>query len=225
MTQTVNSRPKRRWKKPVWWGVGLALIAIGAGYLTLPYVSAIGAPAALLKTGDAAEATFNGSDGKTHKLSDYRGKILVLEWTSPVCEFTIRHYQSGAMHALQDYGASKQANWIPVRTSMPGEFGYLDAGGLQALLSERKISSPYMIMDEAGTIGRMFGASSTPSAAVIDAEGRLAYMGAIDDNPWGEGTSGLNFVRQALDELSAGKTVSVPFKQSYGCTIEYPPGH
>jgi hypothetical protein len=222
MTDATTSKLKSRWKRIV--GAGLALVAVAtvAGYFTLPYVSRIGAPAAQLKPGDMAEASFTGSDGVSHKLSDYHGTTLVLEWTSPVCEFTLKHYQSGAMHALQDYAATKQASWLPVHTSPPGDFGSLDAAGSQALLKDRNIASPYMIMDDNGTLGRLFGASSTPSAAIIDATGKLAYMGAIDNNPWGDGTSGLNYIRQALDELAAGKPVSVPATQSYGCGIDYP---
>jgi hypothetical protein len=222
MTLATDKKPKSRFRRAI--GIGLAVVAlsIAVGYFTLPYISLIGAPVAQLNTGDLADASFNGSDGKAHKLSDYRGKVLVLEWTSPVCEFTIRHYVSGAMHALQEYGAGKQAAWIPVNTVGPGSVGHLDAAGLQALLAARKISSPYIAMDEAGVLGHLFGAHATPSAAVIDVNGKLAYMGAIDDNPWGDGTKGKNFVREALDELAAGKSVSVPFRRSYGCSIKYP---
>jgi hypothetical protein len=126
------------------------------------------------------------------------------------------------MHALQEYGASKQAAWIPVSTVGPGSIGHLDTTGLQALLTARKISSHFIVMDEQGVLGHLFGAHATPSAAVIDVNGKLAYMGAIDDNPWGDGTTGKNFVRQALDELAAGNAVSVPFRRSYGCSIKYP---
>jgi hypothetical protein len=222
MSNSAPSKPRRRWTTFVGIGAAGLLVIVSGGYFALPYVSAIGAPSAQLKSGDIVDATFEGSDGATHAMSDYRGKILVLEWTSPVCEFTIKHYESGAMHALQDYGVSKGANWLPVRTSPPGDYGHLDAAGLQALLTERKIASPYIIMDDTGTFGKLFGASTTPSAAVIDANGKLAYMGAIDNSPWGNGTSGLNYVRQALDELTAGKPVSVPSTQSYGCGIDYP---
>lgn len=217
-----GSRPKSRWKRIV--SIGLVILAslVGVGYFTLPYISIIGAPVAQLSTGQLAEAIFKGSDGAAHKLSDYRGKVLVLEWTSPVCEFTIRHYASGAMHALQEYGASKEAAWIPVSTVGPGSVGYLDAARLHVLLAARKIGSPYIAMDEQGLLGHMFGAHATPSVAIIDVNGKLAYMGAIDDSPWGDGTNGTNFVRQALDELAAGKAVSMPFKRSYGCSIKYP---
>ncbi len=222
MTHPTAIKPKSQLKRLVIIGLLIGAATIGAGYFALPYISVIGAPVSMLNTGDLADANFTGSDGKAHKLSDYRGKILVLEWTSPVCEFTMRHYESGAMHALQEYGAAKQAAWVPVSTAGPGTIGHLDAAGLQALLSARKINGPYIAMDEQGVLGRLFGAHATPSAAIIDASGKLAYRGAIDDNPWGDGTTGINYVRQALDELTAGKPVSVPFKRSYGCGIKYP---
>jgi AhpC/TSA family len=215
-------KPGRSWKRILGWGVGLVAIASVVGYFTLPYISIVGAPQAQLATGDVVEASFKSSDGQTHKLSDYRGKITVLEWTSPICEFTIRHYESGGMKAEQEYGSSKTVNWFPISTTAPQSESYRDAAGLQALLAARKIASPYIIMDEDGKIGRMFGAHATPSAAVIDASGKLAYMGAFDDQPWGDGTTGTNFVRAALDDLSAGIPVKVPFTRSYGCSIKYP---
>lgn len=213
---------KSRWKRLLVISVLLLGGAGILGYFTLPYVSLIGAPTAELSAGAEVNGGFRGSDGKSHQFSDYRGKVLVLEWTSPICEFTIRHYASGAMHALQEYGAAKQAAWIPVNTAAPNGISYLDAAGAQALLASRKIGSPFIAMDETGELGRMFGAHATPSVAIIDAQGKLAYIGAIDNQPWGDGTTGTNYVRQALDELSAGKPVTVSFTRSYGCGIKYP---
>jgi hypothetical protein len=213
---------KRGWKRILFLGIGVALAASLAGYFTLPYLSLIGAPVAELGTGDIAEASFMASDGKSHQFSEYRGRVLVLEWTSPVCEFTIRHYESGAMQALQEYAAGKKASWIPITTAAPGSASYIDAAGLQKLLADRKISSPFIAMDETGLIGHMFGAHATPSVAIIDATGKLAYMGAIDDQPWGDGSTGINHVRAALDELATGKPVTVSFTRSYGCSIKYP---
>jgi hypothetical protein len=215
-------KPKKRgWKRIAPWSLGVALAAGIVGYFTLPYLSLIGAPVAELGTGDVVDASFVASDGKTHQISEYRGKVLILEWTSPICEFTVRHYESGGMHALQEYAAGKQANWLPITTAAPGSVSYLDAAGLQKLLVDRKIYSPFIAMDETGSIGQMFGAHATPSAAVIDASGKLAYMGAIDDQPWGDGTTGVNHIRAALDELASGKPVSVSFTRSYGCSIKY----
>jgi hypothetical protein len=218
----LKPKPIRSWRRIFGWGLGLVSIASVVGYFTLPYISVVGAPQAQLAMGDVVEASFKSSDGQAHKLSDYRGKITVLEWTSPICEFTIRHYDSGGMKAEQDYGKSKNVSWIPIATATPKNESYLDAAGLQALLQSRKITSPYIIMDEDGRIGSMFGAHATPSAAIIDANGKLAYMGAFDNQPWGDGTTGIKYVRAALDELSAGKPVTVPFTLSYGCSIKYP---
>jgi AhpC/TSA family len=218
----LSPKSNRPWRRILIWGLALVAVATALGYFALPYISVIGAPVAKLETGDLADASFKSSDGQTHKLSDYRGKITVLEWTSPICEFTIRHYDSGGMRAEQDYGASKNVNWIPITTATPQSEGYRDAAGLQALLTARKTASPYMIMDEDGKLGRMFGAHATPSAAVIDATGKLAYIGAFDNQPWGDGKTGTKYVRAAIDELAAGNSVTVPFTRAYGCSIKYP---
>jgi hypothetical protein len=215
-------RPVSRRRRILLWGLASLVLASGVGYFTLPYISVIGAPVAILTIGDMADASFKSSDGQTHSFSEYRGKIVVLEWTSPICEFTIRHYDSGGMKTEQDYGASKHVVWIPVNTALPNSPSYRDSAGLQDLLADRKISSPFVIMDEDGKLGKLFGAHATPSAAVIDATGKLAYLGAFDDKPWGDGTEGFKYVRTALDELSAGKKVTIDFTRSYGCSIKYP---
>jgi hypothetical protein len=217
-------RPFSRWTYISIVGLGLLMATGGIGYFTLPYISAIGAPRAALHTGDLAEARFKSSDGQSHTLAEYRGKIVVLEWTSPICEFTIRHYASGGMKSEQDYAASKNVVWLPVNTATPDNQSYRDATDLTALMANRKITSAFVIMDEDGRLGKEFGAHATPSAAVIDATGKLAYFGAFDDQPWGDGTTGKKYVRDAINDLIAGKSVTVPFTRSYGCSIRYPKG-
>jgi Domain of unknown function (DUF6436) len=200
-----------------------AFLALAAAlvYFGSPYISAIGAPAPVAKIGDVVDADISGSDGSAHKLSEYRGRIVVLEWTNPLCEFTSPRYKSGAMQAMQTEYTAANVAWIPISSTVQGGSGYMDAAQAEVLRAERKIATPFIALDASGAVGRQFGAYATPSAAIVDAAGRLAYLGAIDDNPWGDGTAGNNYVRAALTDLQAGKPVATPQTRAYGCGIQY----
>jgi peroxiredoxin len=155
-------------------------------------------------------------DGRTVKLSDFTGKIVVLEWLNPECPFVRRHAEAGTMHELARRYREKGVVWLGVNTSKSS-----DAAANRAWALKNKLDYP--ILDDASSaIGRAYGAKATPHMFVIDAGGRLAYAGAIDDDRDGEkGEKRVNYVEQALDELLAGRAVSVPETAAYGCPVKY----
>ncbi len=203
------------------WAAIVFLALAGAGLYFSPYISGVGAISPIANIGDVVDAKFQGSDGKAHTLAEYRGKVVVLEWTNPVCEFTSPRYASGAMQAMQRQAISGGVIWVVVSSTAPGGSGYMDLSAAQALVAERNIASNYIVLDEDGALGHQFGAFATPSAAVIDAKGKFSYAGAIDDNPWGDGTKGNNYVKAALSDLASDKPVQTPHTRSYGCGIKY----
>jgi hypothetical protein len=125
------------------------------------------------------------------------------------------------MQKLQQEAIAAGVVWIPVSSTAEGAAGFVDAAGAKALMAERKMGGDYMALDADGALGHMFGAHATPSAAIIGKDGNLAYAGAIDDQPWGDGTSGDNHVRAALADLAAGTPVRTPQARAYGCGIKY----
>jgi peroxiredoxin len=174
---------------------------------------AVGAPAPLFSA--------KGADGQQHRLSDYAGKLVVLEWTSPVCPFTALKYQSGAMQALQKYAASQRVVWLSIDTAAPDRAGYLTAAAARARIAETQAHVSAFLFDPDGRIGRSFGAKTTPSFFVIDRNGKLAYEGAMNDDIYDNRPDGADHVRAALDDLLAGRPVKVPQTQPQGCAIEY----
>jgi hypothetical protein len=214
---------KRGWR--TYTACALVVVALlgGVGYFTLPYISSIGAIAPTVAIGAPVDAKFAGSDGSSRALSEFSGKVVVLEWTNPACEFTARHYASGAMQKLQREAIAGGAIWVPVSSTAKGQSGYVDAAAAKALMAERKMGGAFLALDDGGLLGRLFGANATPSAVIIGKDGRLAYAGAIDDAPWGDGTTGSNHVRDALADLAAGRPVRTPFARAYGCGIKYGP--
>jgi glutathione peroxidase-family protein len=162
-----------------------------------------------------------GADGRQHRLSDYAGKLVVLEWTSPVCPFTAMKYQSGAMQALQNYAASHRIVWLSIDTAAPGRAGYLTAAAARARIAQTNANVTAFLFDVDGSIGRSFGAKTTPSFFIVDRDGKLAYEGAMNDDIFDNSGTGRDYIRSALEELVAGRPVNVPETQPQGCAIEY----
>jgi peroxiredoxin len=162
-----------------------------------------------------------GADGKLHRLSDYAGHIVVLEWTSPACPFTAVKYTNGTMQALQRFAAERHAVWLSIDTAAPGRQGYLTATAARSRITATHAAISGFLFDHSGVIARSFGAKTTPSFFIIGRDGRLVYEGAMDDENSTAGTDVKQYVRDALDEVAAGRPVATPETAQFGCAIEY----
>lgn len=169
----------------------------------------------------APDFSASGADGQTHRLADYAGKVVVLEWTSPVCPFTAAKYKSGAMQALQRYAAAHQMVWLSIDTAATNRLGYLTATAARSRVAKTHATITAFLFDPDGHIGRLYGARVTPSFFIIDRDGRLVYQGDMDDAGLGEPATGRNFVRSALEAIARGQQVSESETQPHGCAIEY----
>ncbi|MDX1974866.1 MAG: redoxin domain-containing protein [Rickettsiales bacterium] len=188
--------------------------------IVLAFSSAQAAP----EIGKAAP-DFTGTDytGKAVKLSDYKDQIVVLEWTNQHCPFVVKQYGSGNMQKLQKAAADKKLVWITINSSAAGKQGYLDSTTAQATFAKQPILAKHYLLDSDGTIGKLYGAKTTPHMFIIN-KGTLAYMGAIDSvaspDP-ADIAKATNYVTAALDEITAGKNVTTPVTQPYGCAVKY----
>lgn len=168
---------------------------------------------------------FTGTDinGKTVKLSDYKGKIVVVESYNSDCPFCHNHYASGAMQELQKDLAAKGAVWLLVDSVNTKNFSYRTPEQARKEFADEKIAATAWIDDHTGDIGHRYGMKTTPHCFVIATDGTLVYDGAIDDRPqpFGDPRTAKNYVRAAVDELLAGKPVSVAQTKPYGCGVHY----
>ncbi len=174
--------------------------------------------------GEAAPA-FSGTytAGETHSLADFRGSTVVLEWTNHECPYTMKHYETGAMQALQQEATDDGVVWLSIISSAPGTQGYVEATEADQLTESRGAHPSAVILDPQGTIGRAYDARTTPHMYIIDPGGTLVYMGAIDDDPSARGNpaEANNHVSAALQEMADGKPVSVASTRPYGCSVKY----
>jgi AhpC/TSA family len=172
----------------------------------------------------APDFTATDSTGKTHKLSDYAGRYVVLEWTNSGCPYTRKHYTSGNMQNLQREWTAKGVIWLTVASSAPGEEGYMTAAQENNYLKQANAAPTAALLDPSGDLGHLYNAKTTPDMYVISPQGVLIYEGAIDDRPGtdpSEIRGAKNYVSQALGEALAGKAVSMPTSRSYGCSVKY----
>jgi peroxiredoxin len=181
-----------------------------------------------VRVGDSApDFTGAGSNGQTHKLSDYRGKFVVLEWTNNGCPYTQKHYNSGNMQALQKEWTAKGVVWLTILSSAPGEQGYMTAAEENTYIGKVHADPTAAILDPKGEIGREYSARTTPDMFVIDPSGKLIYAGAIDDHPTSDPEdikASKNYVSEALSEAMAGKPVATSSTRPYGCNVKYASG-
>ena len=207
-------------------GVGLAGAAFAAPYL----FGRLGARPAHAAPGiGTAAPEFTGTDsyGRAHSLADYRGRVVVLEWTNHDCPYVEKHYGTENMQTLQREASAAGHAWFSIVSSAPGLQGHVEPDQANALTANRDAAPSAVILDPSGTIGRLYGARTTPHMYVIDPAGMLVYMGGIDDRPtarWSDVDGADNHVRAALADLAAGRPVATPVTQAYGCSVKYGSG-
>lgn len=162
--------------------------------------------------------TLQDQDGKPVSLSDYSGKVVVLEWFNNECPFVQKHYKTGSMNATASKYAEKGVVWLAVNTTKDKT-----NADNKKIAGEWNINRP-ILNDSTGDVGHLYNASSTPDMFIIDKEGKLAYSGAIDSikSPDTDDLAkATNYVAKALDEVLDGKPVSTPETKSYGCSVKY----
>jgi peroxiredoxin len=192
--------------------------------LALAFALAAAAHAAVAPGQPAPDFTLTGIDGKPVKLSDYRGKYVVLEWFNAECPFVQKHYESGNMQGLQSRYQEKGVVWLGINSTSPKHSNYRDPARSAGILTEWKSQPTAFALDPNGDVGQKYGARTTPHMYIVDPKGRLVYAGGIDDKP---STSprdipnARNHVAAALDELLAGKAVSEASTRPYGCSVKY----
>lgn len=153
--------------------------------------------------------------GKAHKLSDYKGKIVVLEWTSPECPYVVRHYDKDTMQTSWDKLGNDKVVWLAVDSS-----NFVTPESATEWKGKEGFKYP-VLQDPAGDVGKLYEAKTTPHMYVIDAEGTLRYAGAIDNDPRGKEEKITNYVEEAVSALLEGKEVPTSNTQPYGCSVKY----
>ena len=198
----------------------LAALAAGTA-LSTDRATAIGAVAP-----GAPAPAFSAPDitGRMVNLGQFAGQVVILEWTNDGCPFVQKHYDSGNMQSLQRRYAREGDIWLTIASSAPGEEGHVTPAAAQADLARWQAAPSHYLLDPDGVVGHLYDARATPHMVVIDRSGKLAYMGAINDTPStrrADVKTARNYLVAALDEIAAGKPVTIAATRAYGCSIKY----
>lgn len=172
----------------------------------------------------APDFELTDSSGQTRRLSDYRGKLVVLEWVNHECPFVRKHYGSGNMQELQKTHTSDGVVWLSINTGSAGEQGVYPPAQVNRILREKGAGATAYLFDPDAEVARMYGARTTPHMYIVDREGILRYNGAIDSirsTHRADIPRATNYVSAALGELRSGKPVSTPTAAPYGCAVKY----
>ena len=173
---------------------------------------------------EAPDFTLTDSKGTSHKLSDFRGKLVVLEWLNHECPFVKKHYSGGNMQKLQQEYTAKGVVWLSIISSAPGKQGHRTGPQAEADTKDKNAAPTAVLLDPSGEVGKKYDAKTTPEMFVLDKEGKVIYAGAIDSiksTDSADIAKAENHVRQALDAALAGQPVSTPKTQPYGCSVKY----
>ena|SRR6185369_911978 len=172
----------------------------------------------------APDFTLKDATGKAVKLSDFRGKHVVLEWINPSCPYVRKHYDSGNMPATQKEAVDKGVAWLSIDSTAKSSYEYLEPAKVAAWQNERKGRPTALLMDQDGAAGKAYGARTTPHMYIVDPQGKLIYAGGIDSIPSSDPRDigkAVNYVRQGLNEALGGKPLSAPVTRPYGCSVKY----
>ena len=197
----------------------MQLIRTATAIILSTFIAGAAAAGPGVDVGDTAPGfTLKDTAGREVSLADFKGKVVVLEWTNPDCPFVQRHYKEGSMKNLTSaYSESMGVVWLTINST-----NYMDAAANAGFVKAEGITWPVLV-DQDGTVGHAYGAATTPHMFVIDAKGTVVYNGAIDDDPRGNMEAGArtNYVSDALNDIAAGKAVSTPETKPYGCSVKY----
>lgn len=173
----------------------------------------------------APDFTLTDLNGRSHSLSEFRGKTVVLEWVNQECPFVVKHYdKSGNMPATQKFAADQGVVWLSINSGHPGAQGDFDKAKTEAWMQRTGAAPTAYFRDQDGKVGKLYDARTTPHMFVINAEGVLVYAGGIDDirsaNP-DDIAKATNYVKAALADLQAGREVQIKTSRPYGCSVKY----
>ncbi|MCY1040585.1 redoxin domain-containing protein [Corallococcus sp. bb12-1] len=183
--------------------------------LTVAFVGAPVLAADTAEVGKPAPAfTLKDEAGKTHNLADYKGKVVVLEWTNSECPFVKRHYEAKTMQTTQKGFDAKKVVWLTVDSTASHNAKFA------ADWKKKEGFTQPVLVDTDGKVGKSYAAKTTPHMYVIDGEGVVRYAGAIDDDARGKGAT-TNYVKTAVDAVLGGQQVPTATSEPYGCSVKY----
>ncbi len=198
-----------------------SLLAMAATMLGLSATAVRAAPS----VGQPAPAfSLTDTAGKTVQLADFRGRHVVLEWVNPGCPYVRKHYSSANMQGTQKDVTAQGVVWLAINSTENASTDYLAPAQMGRWMQSQQATATHTLMDEDGTVGKAYGARTTPHMYIVDPAGKLIYAGGIDSVPSSrvdDIKTAVNYVKQGVREALAGQPIRAATTRPYGCSIKY----
>ena len=194
-------------------GLGTAVVILAAS------ATAMAGDGKAVKIGEPApNFTLTDTTGKKRSLSEYAGKIVVLEWTNSECPVVQRCYKKNTIQETVGHvkKIDKDVVWLAINST-----NHTNNEQNAKWIKRYELNYP-ILLDIDGTVGHEYDARRTPHMFVIDKSGILRYHGALDsarDDPKPE--KPVNYVVNAVQQLAGGETVAPYYIKPYGCSVKY----
>lgn len=197
-------------------GIAAVLATTAGAAMAAPPTAAVGQPAPAFTATDTV--------GRKVSLADFAGKTVVLEWVNPGCPYVQKHYNSANLPATQREATAQGVVWLAINSTNPEHADYKSPAAMADWMKAHKAGATATLMDADGTIGRAYGARTTPHMYVVNPGGVVTYIGAIDSKPTANPAdiaSATNHVKAALADMAAGRPVATSQTRAYGCSVKY----
>lgn len=194
----------------------LVALTLFAAAVAWPMAALSQTPTAVLGS-PAPDFTLVDENGASHTLSQYTGNVVVLEWTNPECPFVQGCYERSTIPETAAAFADQPVVWLAVDST---HFNTAEVN----LAWKAQHGFPYpTLQDREGTVGHMYGATTTPHMFIIDQAGVLRYAGAFSNDPRGneEESEVVNYTADAVTALLAGEAPPVSSTDPWGCSVKY----
>lgn len=169
---------------------------------------------------------FELSDENNNKvtLTQFKGKIIILEWLNHGCPFIKKHYKSGNMQATQKKVIDKNTVWLSIISSAKGKQGYSSPSKAKSDKANSKSLANHILLDTNGNVGQLYQAKTTPHMFIINKKGIVAYEGAIDSIASADSSdipNSENYILAGVKSLKSGTKIKKRKTRAYGCSVKY----
>lgn len=173
-----------------------------------------------LQLGDSApDFSLPATDGKTYSLADFADSpILVVAFSCNHCPYVV-----GSEDRMSDFARdyqSKGVQFIAINSNSVNTYADDSFEHMIERANEKNFQFPYL-RDESQDVARAYGALRTPHYFVFDANRQLKYTGRMDDNPRTPGAETTHELRDAIDDMLAGREVQVALTNPIGCNVKW----
>ena len=192
----------------------------------ISYGASAAAPAQTFRGPKAPEFQLMDTNGFAHKLSDYKGKWVILEWVNYDCPFVKKQYHSShrSMQLLQQRAARYGIVWLSICSSAPGKEGALSSSQANARMRSWGAKPTAYLHDPRGSVGRAYRAAKTPDMRIISPQGTIEYSGGIDSITSmraSDAPRARNYIREAIADIVNKRPIQMRSTKAYGCTVKY----